>query len=210
MSQISNLATQKPKIGNRMSICSFARWPVFVIMNVVIAAEISATSFFSLAPHEPARACTQIKASVAVMIGRKARSDQSPLFYSDEFGFVDYGEHAAFIQSMVSSRGRPDRSPIELTDVWTIEHHDTNKAKALYVIRLERDQWHDEREAFFDPMQTEPEGFDLTPSYWLVEFSENRVIAMREGFVFFNIVNDSRRLKRCGRDSNELLRPMND
>jgi hypothetical protein len=100
---------------------------------------------------------------------------------------------------MTSSEGRLDKSPIQLTFVWPVRKPKDNNTRALYVIGLERDQWHNERESSFDLMHIEPEGFDVTPSYWLVEFSENRIVTMREGFIFFDFIDYNRRLKGCGR-----------
>ena len=100
---------------------------------------------------------------------------------------------------MTSSEGRQDKSPVELTFVWPVGNGKGNKSRSLYVIGLQRDKWHNEREAYFDPMHTEPEGFELTPSYWLVEFSENRIVALREGFIFFDFIDYDKRLKGCGR-----------
>lgn len=182
-----------------MSLGRFAFGLTLSIFCVAFSGHVEATSFVALKPHDPARACLAIETAVAEMTGQKPRAGLWPIYYTDRLGTVEYDEHAAFVKKMTSSEGRQDKSPIQLTDVWPVGEQKDSKTRALYVIGLQRDQWHDEREASFDPMETEPEGFDLTPSYWLVEFSENRIVTIREGFVFFDFTDYDKRLERCGK-----------
>jgi len=182
-----------------MKLSQFALALMLPILSVAVAGDVAATSIVSLRPHDLARACSAIEAAVAEMTGQRPQADPWPLYYSEKFGIVDYDEQKAFVTSMTSSEGRPDRSPIQLTFVWPVGKYKDDKTRALYVIGLQRDMWHQERETALDPMETEPAGFDLMPSYWLVEFSEHRIVTMREGYVFFNFVDYDKRLKGCGR-----------
>lgn len=184
-----------------MSFSKFAFGLTLLLSNMFTSGQAAATSFYSLQPHDPSRACVVIEAAVAEMTSQKPRAELWPIYFSDKFGTVEYDEHPAFVKSMTTSEGRQDKSPIQLTFVWPVGKRKDDKSRALYVIRLQRDKWHNEREASFDPMQTEPEGFDLTPSYWLVEFSENRIVTMREGFIFFEFIDYDRRLSGCGQYS---------
>ena len=182
-----------------MSLSKFIIGLTLSILSMLPAEQVAATSIVALRPHDPAWACPAIETAVAEMTGQKPRAEPWPIYYSDKFGTVEYDEQTAFVKSMTSSEGRPDRSPIQLTFVWPVGKQKDDKSRALYVISLERDKWHKEREMSLDPMQTEPEGFDFTPSYWLVEFSENHIVTMREGSIFFEFVDYDKRLKGCGR-----------
>ena len=182
-----------------MSLSKFTFGLTLSILSMLPAGQVAATSIVALRPHNPARACPAIETAVAEMTGQKPRTEPWPIYYSDEFGTVEYDEHIAFVKSMTTSERRPDRSPIQLTFAWPVGKQEDDKSRALYVISLHRDKWHKEREVSFDPMQTEPEGFDFAPSYWLVEFSENRIVTMREGIIFFEFVDYGKQLKGCGR-----------
>jgi hypothetical protein len=182
-----------------MRFSNFAFVLTLSALSVATSGQVEATSIVSLRPHDPARACPAIEAAVAEMTGQKPRAEPWPIYYSEKFGIVEYDEQADFIKSMTSSKGRLDKSPVQLTFVWPVGKRKDNNTRALYVIGLERDQWHNERESSFDLMQIEPEGFELTPSYWLVEFSENRIVTMRQGFIFFDFIDYNKRLKGCGR-----------
>lgn len=170
-------------------------------LGLATSVHVAATTFVALRPHDPDRACFAIQTAVAEMTGQKARDSLWPIIYSEEFGTVEYDEYADFVKSMTASEGRADKSPIQLNTVWPVGKRKDNKARALYVVGLQRDQWHNERASSFDPMQTEPEGFEPTPSYWLVEFSENRIVTMHEGFVFFDFIDYDKQLKGCGGDT---------
>jgi hypothetical protein len=157
-----------------------------------------ATSIVTLRPHDPEQACFAIKDVVSEMTGKKRQSNLWPLYYDDKFGVVEYHERDAFIKSMNASEGKPDKSAIVVTNVWPVGKRDNKSAKALYVVGLERYKWLPERESSFDPMNIEPEGYEFVPSYWLAEFSENRVVQFREGFHFFDFIDYDKRLKGCG------------
>ena len=47
---------------------------------------------------------------------------------------------------MTFSEGHKDKSLIQLTYAWPVGKRSDDKARALYVIGLERDKWHNERE----------------------------------------------------------------
>ena len=157
----------------------------------------SATSIAAIPPHDPGQACFWIAGSIERMIG-KAPMDTLPLFYSDQFGHVDYDERAAFIASMTASDGKRDRSPLTVTTVWPVGKSKPGDTRVLYVVEVQRDQWHNEREGSFDPMVLEPEGYELTTGYWLFEFSGNAVRAVREGGSYFDFIDYDVRLEGCG------------
>jgi hypothetical protein len=182
-----------------MSFRRFGLGLTLSILGVATSGQAAATSFAALRPHDPAQACLVIETVVAEMTSQELQASLWPIYYSETFGIVEYEERAAFVKSMTSSDDRLDKSPIQLDNVWPVGKRKDDKAAALYVIRLERVQWHKERESSFDPMQIEPEGFESTPSCWLVEFSENRIVTMREGFVFLDFVDFETRLEGCGR-----------
>jgi hypothetical protein len=186
-----------------MSPAKFALGLTVSILGLSLPQSVAATSIVAIRPHDPAHACPAIKEAIAQMTGQSPSPGYWPIFYTDKFGIVEYDELADFVASMTSSQGRADKSPIELSSVWPVARQTADKTpdktRALYVIRLERNQWHNERESSFDPMHIEPEGFEPTPSYWLLEFAGDRIIEAREGFVFFNFVDYDKRLKACGR-----------
>lgn len=182
-----------------MRYSNFALRLTLSIISLATSTHVAATSLVAPRPHDPDRACLAIENVIAEMTGQMPPTSLWPIYYSDEFGTVEYNEQAAFVKSMTSSEGRQDKAPIELSSVWPVGKRKDDKARALYVIGLERNKWHNEREAAFDPMQMEPEGFYPTPSYWLVEFSENRIVTMREGWVFFDFIDHNKRLQGCGR-----------
>jgi hypothetical protein len=157
----------------------------------------SATSIAAIPPHDPGQACFWIAGSIEQMVG-DAPMDTLPLFYSDQFGHVDYDERAAFVASMTVSDGKPDRSPMKVTTVWPLGKSKPGDARALYLVGVERDQWHNERWGLYDPMVREPEGYELTRGYWLFEFSGNSVRAVREGGSYFDFINYDVRLEGCG------------
>lgn len=167
------------------------------ILGIVGAQSASATSIAAIPPHDPGQACFLIADSVERMIG-KAPMDTLPLFYSDQFGHVDYFERAAFVASMTNSDGKPDRSPMKVKTVWPLGKSKPGNARALYLVGVERNQWHNEREGSFDPMVLEPEGYELTTGYWLFEFSGNSVLAVREGGSYFDFIDYEVRLDGCG------------
>lgn len=161
------------------------------------AAAAGATSWVTIPPHAPSSACRAILSAVDEMTGRKPRSDLWPLFYSDQFGHVEYGEQEAFIRAMTTAEGKPDNSPLAVTGVWPVGKREPTDAKALYVVGLQRDRWFPEHENSFDPMQMEPAGFQIETSYWLVAFSGDRIIEMREGRYYFDLLDYSRALPDC-------------
>lgn len=159
----------------------------------------NATSWVAIPPHDPRQACAAIEAAVAEMTGRKEPSNLWPLYYSDDFGHVEYGERPAFVRGMTTSEGKPDKAPIRITAVWPVGKRKPKDAKALYVVGLLRDRWFPEREGSFDPMQTEPAGYQIDSSYWLAVFSGNQIAELREGRYYFDLVDYEKRLKGCGR-----------
>lgn len=172
----------------------------FAIMPIVLLATgANATSWATIPPHDPSKACKAIEAAVAEMTGRKAQSNLWPLYYSDEFGHVEFGERPAFIRSMTTAEGKPDKAPIDITMVWPVGKRTAKDAKALYVVGLQRDRWFPEREGSFDPMQTEPAGYQIDTSYWLAAFSGDQLVELREGRYYFDLLDYGKRLKGCGR-----------
>ncbi|TFI56943.1 hypothetical protein E2493_17615 [Sphingomonas parva] len=133
------------------------------------------------------------------MTGKKPQSDVLPLFYTDEFGFVEYKERSAFIRSMTSAEGKPDESPIIVTMVWPVGKHKAGDAKALYIVGLQRHRWYPEREGSLDPMQIEPAGYQVETDYWLAAFSGNQIVELREGRYYFDLLDYDKRLEGCGR-----------
>ena len=162
----------------------------------LLATGSNATSWVKIPPHDPSKACPTIQAAVAQMVGKKP-FDIWPLYYSDDFGHVEYKERAAFVRSMTSAHGKPDNKPLVITNVWPVGKRKKKDAKALYVIGLQRDQWFPEREGSFDPMQIEPEGYQVATSFWLVTFAGQNIVELREGRSFFEFIKYDRRLKGC-------------
>ncbi|MEO6360950.1 MAG: hypothetical protein ABIO43_10310 [Sphingomicrobium sp.] len=169
------------------------------MFSLLFSTEGTATSWVKIPPHKPSEACEAIEAAVAEMTGKKPQSSLWPLYYSDDFGHVESGERPAFIRSMTTAEGRRDNAPIQITMVWPVGKRKASDAKALYVVGLERDKWYPEREGSFDPMQTEPAGYQIDNSYWLVAFSADRIIEVREGRYYFDLLEYDKRLKGCGR-----------
>ena len=167
------------------------------ILGIVGAQSASATSIVKIPPHNPRKACFRIAESLERMIG-KAPMDILPLFYTDQFGHVDYDERAAFIASMTASDGKRDRSPLTVTTVWPVGKSKPGDTRVLYVVEVQRDQWHNEREGSFDPMVLEPEGYEWTTGYWLFEFYGDSVQTVREGLSYVDFVDRDVRLEGCG------------
>ena len=172
--------------------------PSITLAVCAIVGSAHATSFVKLRPHESANACPALIDVVKAMTGKRSKDSLYPLFYSDEFGSVDYNETPAFVRSMTSAFGKPDNKPISITMVWPVGKRKNDDAKALYVVGLQRDKWHGEREGAFDPMQIESAGFSVETTYWLAEFSEDMVIAFREDPFAFDFIDYDVRLKGCG------------
>lgn len=195
-------ATEGRAICNRIHgipMLRSARAALALLPFVLLEAGAGATSLGKIPPHNPELACSAIEAAVATMIGQREHSDVWPLYYSDDFGHVDYGERSAFVRSMTSAEGKADNTPIQITAVWPVGKREAKDAKALYIVGLQRDRWYPEREASFDPMQTEPAGYQIDATYWLAAFSGNRLIEFREGRYYFDLLNYDNRLKGCGR-----------
>jgi len=49
-----------------------------------------ATSLAAIPPHDRAKACQAIEVAVEEMTGKKAQSNLFPLYFSDDFGHVEY------------------------------------------------------------------------------------------------------------------------
>jgi len=172
------------------------RWTL-VAASLVMLSTAQATSWVKIPPHDPSKACATIETAVAQMTGAKPDFDLWPLYFSDDFGHVEFGERAAFIRSMTSAHDKPDNKPLRITMVWPVGKRKAKDAKALYVIGLQRDRWFPEREGSFDPMQIEPAGYQIDTSYWLVTFSGQNILEVREGRSYFDFVKYDRRLKGC-------------
>lgn len=169
----------------------------FPLLSLALLASAShATSWVKIPPHDPSRACPTIQAAVAQMVGKKP-FDIWPLYYNDEFGHVEYQERAAFVSSMTTAHGQPDKTPLRITMVWPVGKRKTKDPKALYVVGIQRYRWFPERQGSFDPMQIEPAGYEIDTSYWLVRFSGQNILEMREGHSFFEFIRYDRRLKGC-------------
>lgn len=188
----------------REAICSIGEFAIkanhrlpAALPLAIVASAAGATSWGTIPPHEPSRACEAIVSAVDGMTGARPRSDLWPLYYSDEFGHVEYAEREAFIRSMTMSEGRPDNAPVTITGVWPVGKREAKDAKALYVVGLQRDKWYPEREGTFDPMQIEAAGYQIETTYWLAAFSGDRISEMREGRYYLDLLDYDRRLKGC-------------
>jgi hypothetical protein len=99
---------------------------------------------------------------------------------TDDLGKVSADEMPTLASSLSSNDGKPDSRPAKLEELRLIakSEHDP-----LYIAVLSRDRWENIRYTDMDGMgysEKLPPGFEERRSFWIVRFSSNRIMTLRE------------------------------
>ncbi|WP_447756880.1 hypothetical protein [Sphingopyxis fribergensis] len=152
-----------------------------------LAPPAAATSLVAIPPHKPARAC----GIVAGMVDRLATAERRDLadllpamqVTTDALGRVQSAEWDALLAGLRTHNGQRDKVPMRLVALRRID--DRNEPTvALYVARVERERWELQRymgdDGMLMPVYEPDPHYETAHHVWLVGFSGNRAVSLRE------------------------------
>jgi hypothetical protein len=158
-----------------------------IALSLAFAAPAAATSIVAIPPHKPERACGAL-AGLLQGLGTAERPRLTDLLLglqitTDELGSVRWEEWDALIASLRTHNGKPDQRPMRVVSLRRIDDgHE--KTAALYVATIERERWELKRYMGDDDMLMplyEPDPhFEAHSEFWIVGFSGNRIVSLRE------------------------------
>jgi hypothetical protein len=99
---------------------------------------------------------------------------------TDDLGKVSADEMPALTSSLSSNDGKPDSRPAKLEELRLIAKSEQDP---LYIAVLSRDRWENFRYTDMDGMgqsETLSPGYEEQRSFWIVQFSSNRIMTLRE------------------------------
>jgi hypothetical protein len=159
-----------------------------------------ATSIAAERPHDARQGCAAIRQLVANLNSGDLMDEvpfPGPLYYTDALGLVEAKEEESFLQAMRHSEGKPDRTPIQLAQVFLVHRH---KLEPIYLVVLVRQAWH-EALPFVDELTMAedeiPAGYRVDRSHWLVTFRSNYIQFVREAGETHRLSGKARELKSC-------------
>ncbi len=174
--------------------------PRLMALSLAFAAPAAATSIVAIPPHKPERACSAV-AGILEGLGTAERPRLTDILMglqiaTDELGSVKWEEWDGLIASLRTHNGKPDQKPMRLESLRRIDDgHD--KTVALYVATIERDRWELKRYIGDDGMLMpvfEPDPhFETAREFWIIGFSGNRVVSLREAGELYPIAFDEDR-----------------
>lgn len=174
--------------------------PALLLPIMLPLTPASATSIAQAPPHDPVKACAAIKGLIANLNAGRVKDAEDllgPTFYSDLHGEVADDEEAAFIQSMQTSEGKPDKAPISLYHAYTLLKE---RDRAIYLVVLERVRWRETRlgeDAMMDVQRIRDPRYTMETSYWLASFWSNEIHDFREAGELYPLMGDKTELKNC-------------
>lgn len=152
-----------------------------------LAPPAAATSIYTPPPHNADRAC----GALAGLLARLATAERRELtdlllgmrVTTDALGRVQGAEWDALLAELRTHNGKPDKRPMRLTALHRIDDRDRKNA-ALYVAMVERERWELHRYAGDDgmlmPIYEPHPHYETAPGFWIVVFSGNQVVSLRE------------------------------
>jgi hypothetical protein len=102
---------------------------------------------------------------------------------TDDLGSVGWEEWDALIASLRTHNGKADQRPMRVQSLRRIDDgHE--KTAAIYVAAIERERWELKRYVGDDDMLMpvyEPDPhFEAHSEFWIIRFSDNRIVSLRE------------------------------
>lgn len=147
----------------------------------LVASPVQATSVEARAAHDPRQACAAATALVAELAAGQLHGPANTAhrrYYSNGLGEVEADEEPQFIQSLLSSAGKPDRRPMRIHSLLRL-----GKDTSLYLVMVERQLWQAKRydtDEMLRPVAVDDPHWESELATWLISFDGNEITSMRQ------------------------------
>ena len=185
-----------------MSRKNVSRLLAVAMLAGMCASASQATSIGSPRPHDPLIACMSIEELVGDLnagkpFGREFRHYRE--VHTDALGKLERDEIEGFNQWLLTSEGKPDRSPMTIRSIRTLGGDEIVRH---YVLTTERTRWRTKRielDEMLQMIEIDDPHWGAGYVTWLVAFNGNNLQSIRQADELTHIASTLKPLADCPR-----------